>query len=136
MDVYYINAYDLGDILAHSKEEGKPAAHPEKCSAFLKRTGKEIILTHNSWMGFLSQTMNMTLAINNDLMTVNAATPGLIGSATDFGFNNKGMMFNETTHRMDRSEVKRDGLWIFWRAALAEQFSSSIDDFFRRYLAR
>jgi hypothetical protein len=46
----------------------------------------------------------MTLAINNDLMTVNAATPGLIGSATDFGFNNKGIMFNETTHRMDRSD--------------------------------
>ncbi|MGO4870456.1 MAG: hypothetical protein ACLPGW_07560 [Roseiarcus sp.] len=132
MDVYYVNAYnDLGDILAHAKEAGKPAAHPEKCSAFLKRTGKEVILTHNSWMGFLSQTMNMTLAINKDLMTVNAATPGLIGSATDFGFNNKGMMFNETTHRMDRSEVKPDGLWIFWRAALAEQFSASIDDFFR-----
>ena len=132
MDVYYVNAYnDLGDVLAHLKEEGKPAARPEKCSAFLKRTGKEVILTHNSWMGFLSQTMNMTLAINNDLMTVNAATPGLIGSATDFGFNNKGMMFNETTHRMDRSEVKPDGLWIFWRAALAEQFSASIDDFFR-----
>ena len=75
--------------------------------------------------------MNMTLAINHDLITVNAATPGLIGSATDFGYNDKGMMFNETTHRMAHSVVKPDGLWIFWRAALAEQFSTSIDDFFR-----
>ena len=58
-------------------------------------------------------------------------TPGLIGSATDFGYNNKGMMFNETTHRMSKSQVKPDGLWIFWRAALAEQFSASITDFFR-----
>lgn len=132
MDVYYLNAdSDLGDILANSKEAGKPAAHIEKCSAFLKRVGKEVILTHNTWQGFLSQTMTMTLAINGDLMTVNASTPGLIASGTDFGFNNKGMMFNETTHRMGRSEVKPEGLWLFWRAALAEQFSSSIDDFFR-----
>jgi hypothetical protein len=132
MDVYYVNAYnDLGDIISHSADTAKPAEKPEKCSAFLKRTGNEVILTHNSWMGFLSQTMNMTLAINNDLMTVNAGTPGLIASGTDFGYNNKGMMFNETTHRMAHSEVKPDGLWIFWRAALAEQFSTSIDDFFR-----
>ena len=132
MDVYYVNAYnDLADIIAGSKEPGQPAAHAEKCSAFLKRTGKEVILTHNSWTGFLSQTMSMTLAINNDRMTVNAATPGLIGSATDFGYNGKGMMFNETTHLMARREVKPGGLWIFWRAALAEQFSTSIDDFFR-----
>jgi hypothetical protein len=75
--------------------------------------------------------MTMTLAINNDLLTVNAGSPGWIGSGTDFGYNNKGMMFNETTHRMARSEVKPDGIWIFWRAALAEQFSASIDDFFR-----
>ncbi len=132
MDVYYVNAAnDMGDILANLKEAGLPASHPEKCSAFLKRSGHEIILTHNSWSGFLSQTMNMTLAVNNDLLTVNAASPGLIGSATDFGYNNKGMMFNETTHRMARSTVKPEGLWIFWRAALAEQFSTSIDDFFR-----
>ncbi len=132
MDVYYLNAYnDLGDIIANSQEAGKPAAHPEKCSAFLKRSGPDIILSHNTWKGFLSQTMNMTLAINNDLMTVNAGVPGLIGSATDFGFNNKGVMFNETTHRMSHTEVKPDGLWIFWRAALAEQFSTSIDDLFR-----
>ena len=68
--------------------------------------------------------------MNGDLLTVNAATPGLIGSATDFGYNNKGIMFNETTHRMSKSQVKPLGLWIFWRAALAEQFSGSITDFF------
>ncbi len=39
-------------------------------------------------------------------------------------------MFNETTHRAAYSEVKPLGLWVFWRAALAEQFSGSIDDFF------
>jgi hypothetical protein len=82
-------------------------------------------------MGFLSQTMTMTLAINGEHLTVNAATPGLIGSGTDFGYNNKGIMFNETTHRMAHSVVKPDGIWIFWRATLAEQFSASIDDFFR-----
>ncbi|MFH1079211.1 MAG: hypothetical protein V1766_02940 [Pseudomonadota bacterium] len=75
--------------------------------------------------------MTMTLAVNNDLLTVNASTPGLIGSGTDFSWNNKGIMFNETTHRMSRSKVRADGIWIFWRAAMADAFSASLDDFFR-----
>jgi len=128
MDVYFLNAYnDLLDIISPPAGGGKAG----KCSAFLKRIGNEVILTHNTWSGFLSQTMTQTLAVNGDLLTINAASPGLIGSGTDFGFNNKGIMFNETTHRMSKSVVKPDGLLMFWRAALAEQFSASIDDFFR-----
>jgi phospholipase B-like protein len=135
MDVYFLNAYnDLLDVISFSPEHApggvRRGDHPDKCSAFLKRSGDEVLLTHNSWMGFLSQTMNQTLAVNGDLVTFNAATPGLIGSSTDFGYNNKGIMFNETTHRLTRSQVKSLGLWIFWRAALAEQFAASITDFF------
>ncbi len=135
MDVYFLNANnDLMDVISFSPEMVPNGIrfgdYPDKCSAFLKRSGSEVILTHNSWMGFLSQTMTQTLAVNGDLMTFNAATPGLIGSATDFGYNNKGIMFNETTHRVSKSQVKPLGLWIFWRAALAEQFSGSISDFF------
>jgi uncharacterized lipoprotein YmbA len=136
MDVYFLNAYsDLMDVISFSSELAlgrvRPVDYPDKCSAFLKRTGNEVILTHNSWAGFLSQTMTQTLAVNGDLVTLNAINPGLIGSATDFGFNNKGIMFNETTHRMSKGQIKPNGLWIFWRAALAEQFSATIDDFFR-----
>ena len=135
MDVYFLNAYaDLMDVISFSPERApggvRPGDRPDKCSAFLKRSGSEVILTHNSWMGFLSQTMNQTIAVNGDLLTFNAGTPGLIGSATDFGYNNKGIMFNETTHRMSKSVVNPVGLWIFWRAALAEQFSGSISEFF------
>ncbi len=135
MDVYFLNAYnDLMDVISSSKEivagGGGLEDQPDKCSAFLKRSGTEVILTHNTWQGFLSQTMTQTVAVNNDLLTVNASNPGLVGSATDFGYNNKGIMFNETTHRMSYTKVKPDGLWTFWRAALAEQFSTSIDDFF------
>jgi hypothetical protein len=135
MDLYFINAFsDVMDVISHSTEvilgAEKPVGRPEKCSAFLKRSGSEVILTHNSWMGFLSQTMTQTLSVNGDLLTENAATPGQVGSGTDFGYNNKGMMFNETTHRMTYTQVKPDGLWTFWRAALAEQFSSSITEFF------
>jgi hypothetical protein len=136
MDVYFLNAYnDLMDVISFSPElmPGgiRPGDFPDKCSAFLKRTGSEVILTHNSWTGFLSQTMVQTLAVNNDLLTLNAITPGQIGSSTDFGFNNKGMMFNETTHRASTGQAKPNGLWIFWRATLAEQFAASIDEFFR-----
>ena len=129
MDVYYINAFnDVMDVISKSAE--KPVSRPEKCSAFLKRSGSEVILTHNSWMGFLSQTMIQTLSVNGDLLTENAATPGQIGSGTDFGYNNKGIMFNETTHRVSILKGTENGLWLFWRAALAEQFSSSITEFF------
>ncbi|MDD2338350.1 MAG: hypothetical protein PHD01_17470 [Geobacteraceae bacterium] len=135
MDVYFLNAYnDLMDVISFSAELApggvRPGDHPDKCSAFLKRSGSEVILTHNTWQGFLSQSMTQTLAVNDDLLAVNASNPGLIGSNTDFGYNNKGMMFNETTHRMSKSQVKPDGIWIFWRATLAEQFSASISDFF------
>ncbi len=136
MDVYYINAFnDLMDVVSFSPELApggvNPNDLPDKCSAFLKRINGGLLLTHNAWQGFLAQTMTQTLAINSDLQTVNASTPGLIGSGTDFGYNNKGIMFNETTHRMSKSQVTTQGLWIFWRAALAEQFSSSVSDFFR-----
>jgi len=135
LDVYFLNAFsDLMDVIAFppapSAGAVSPEHHPDKCSAFLKRSHGEVILTHNSWMGFLSQTMTQTFAVNDDLWTVNAMAPGVIGSATDFGYNNKGIMFNETTHRMSRTQTKPLGIWIFWRAALAEQFSQSITDFF------
>lgn len=135
MDVYFLNAYnDLMDVISFSPElapDGvRPGDHPDKCSAFLKRTSNDIILGHNSWMGFLSQSLTQTLAVNNDLVTMNSSTPGQIGSNTDFGYNNKGIMFNETTHRVSKNYSKPNGLWIFWRATLAEQFSASITDFF------
>ncbi|MCX5903564.1 MAG: hypothetical protein NTV89_08875 [Proteobacteria bacterium] len=132
MDVYFLNAFnDLTYVISYSPELGGIGIAPgEKCSAFLKRVGDEVILTHNTWQGFLSQTMAMTLFVNDDFLTVNASSPGLIGSGTDFGYNNKGIMFNETTHRLSHSVTKTDALWIFWRVTLAEQFSTSIDDFF------
>lgn len=134
MDVYFLNANcDLMDVIAYTKGpsgSGRLEAGHEKCSAFLKRVGEEVILTHNTWQGFLSQTMTQTLAVNGDLLTLNASTPGLIGSCTDFGYNNKGILFNETTHRASKSSTRVEGLWIFWRATLAEQFSHSIDEFF------
>ena len=135
MDLYFVNAFfDLLDVVSFSPELApggvRTGDYPDRCSAFVKRSGSEIILTHNTWAGYLSQSMTQTMAINQDLNTFNAATPGLIGSMTDFGYNNKGIIFNETTHRMSQSRVKPLGLWIFWRAALAEQFSASITDFF------
>lgn len=135
MDLYFLNAFcDLMDVISFLPEFApggvRSTYFPSRCSAFLKRAGSEVILAHNSWMGFLSQTMTQTLVVNGDMITFNAATPGLIASTTDFGYNSKGLMFIETTHRMSYSQVKPLGLWTLWRAALAEQFSGSITDFF------
>lgn len=130
MDVYFINAFnDLCDIISNAPDNGTGGGR-ESCSAFLKRCGSEVLLTHNTWSGFLSQTMVQTLAVNEDLVTLNASSPGMIGSGTDFGYNNKGILFNETTHRLSRTVTRVRDLWIFWRATLAEQFSESIDEFF------
>lgn len=133
MDVYFINASnDLGDVKSHirSIESSYDGGGEESCSAFLKRTRNGIILTHNTWQGFLSQTMATTMAVNDDLVSYNASSPGLIGSGTDFGFNNKGLMFNETTHRLSRNEARANGMWIFWRAAAAEHYAANLDEFF------
>jgi hypothetical protein len=128
MDVYFINTFgDLGDVMPAVVKEGKPS----KCSAFVKRTANDIYLTHNSWFGYLDQSQALTLWINGDYMTVNIVAPGLLGSDSDFGYTNKGLIFNETTHRATYSEPKVEALWMFWRSVLAEQFATSLDEFFK-----
>jgi hypothetical protein len=74
--------------------------------------------------------MAVTYFINDTVLTFNALYPGLIASSTDFGYNNQGIMFNETTHHNTYTEAKADALWMFWRAALAEQFAGSLDEFY------
>jgi hypothetical protein len=129
-DVYYLNAYsDVMDVISYASPEA--VRNPRsKCSAFVKKTDRDIYITHNSWSGYLSQTMALTLVVNDSFMTFNTLTPGMVDSATDFGYNNKGLMFNETTLRASYSEPKINALWMFWRITLAEQFASSIDEFF------
>ena len=123
LDIYYLNTYaDLADKMDNSPMD--------KCSAFVKRTDDDIYLTHNSWSSFLDQSMAVTYAINDTTLTFNALYPGLIASSTDFGYNNQGIMFNETTHHNTYTEAKADALWMFWRAALAEQFAGSLDEFY------
>jgi hypothetical protein len=130
MDIYFINGVeDLADVI--SDVLGVPyRAGRTKCSAFVKKTDDDIYITHNSWAGFLAQSMTVNLYINGDFFTFNAISPGVVSSLTDFGYNNKGIMFNETTHHATYSEPKAHALWMFLRATLAEQFSNSLDEFF------
>jgi hypothetical protein len=130
MDIYFINS--VGDIFDILPDDAPPADanRPGKCSAFVRRTQDDIFLSHNSWYSYLSQSQALTIWINGDFMTVNTVAPGSLSSNTDFGYNNKGIIFNETTHSATYSEPKVTALWMFWRAALAEQFSESIDQFF------
>lgn len=130
MDVYFMNAFaDLLDAIPAVSSAA--SMHLAKCSAFVKKTPGDILITHNSWFGYLAQSMAMNLYVNDTFMTFNALSPGLVSSLTDFGYNNSGIMFNETTHHATAGTPKVRSLWMFWRAALAEQFSRSLDDFFR-----
>lgn len=124
MDVYFINSYsDLADVLDYEFAN-------VSCSAFVKRTPDEIFITHNSWTSFLDQSMAATFLINEDLYTVNAYTPGQVGSSTDFGYNGHGILFNETTAANNLVDAKVDALWMFIRGTLAEQFATSLDSFY------
>jgi len=130
IDVYFLNAFaDLMDVM-DSLVNDPLEDDPDKCSAFVKKTSNDIFIAHNSWFGYLSQTMAMTLYVGGDFLSLNPVTPGILGSSTDFGYNNKGIMFNETTHRALYTEPKTSALWMFWRAAMAEQFASSLDEFY------
>ncbi len=137
IDLYFVNAQmDVTD--AYYSGTGSLKSTPKhlrkydvlSCSAFVKRTADDVIIAHTSWTSFLAQTKSLTVAVNGDMVTLNAITPGQISSGMDFGYNNKGMMFNETTHAYNYTAAKTNAIWIFWRAALAEQFSGSIDEFF------
>ncbi len=90
----------------------------------------QIFWTHTSWCGFFAQTCAMTYVIGEDFLTQNSFCPGQFGSNTDFGFNGHGIGFNETTETYFYNESKTLGIWLTWRAAAAEFFSKSIDEFY------
>lgn len=135
LDVYFINAQmDMFDVLSGSLEGSNRLYKADHCSAFVKRTKDDIYWTHNSWCGFLSQSHTISYAIRNDegtvdFITQNSYCPGQFGSNMDFGFNGHGICFNETTHRYSHSRPKEKGIWLCWRAAAAEMFATSTDDF-------
>jgi hypothetical protein len=104
---------------------------PSKCSAFVLKTADGLFLTHNNWNSFLDQSQALSLWVAGDFISTNLGAPGYLCSDVDFGYTNKGLMFNETTHRYSYTEPKTDALWMFWRAALAEQFATTIDEFFQ-----
>ncbi|MFH1222052.1 MAG: hypothetical protein V1492_03130 [Candidatus Micrarchaeota archaeon] len=130
MDIYFLNAVeDVFDVI--DNQEGQNTTNnPSKCSAFIKRTANETFLAHNSWSSFLDQSMVLTYYINGNYLTFNAISPGTVTSLSDFGYNDKGIFFIETTHHDTYTEPKVDALWMFMRAALAEQFAGSLDEFY------
>ena len=136
IDVYFVNAQsDVFDAISSRMDLGSAEANKKKnnehCSAFVKYMDDgEIYWTHNSWAGFYVMSCAVTYTIGEDFVTQNAICQGQFGSNTDFGFNKNGICFNETTHLYSYNESKELGIWITWRSAIAEQFSTSIKDFY------
>ncbi|MDE5652636.1 MAG: hypothetical protein K2I48_04100 [Muribaculaceae bacterium] len=153
IDVYFLNAQmDLWDAIskplgvAFNKLEKDDAEHtlqeekdrqedrklkPGDCSGFVKYLPDgDILWTHTSWCCFMAQTCAVTYVIGDDFLTQNSFCPGQFGSNTDFGFNKHGIGFNETTETYFYNESKTLGIWLTWRAAAAENFARSIDEFY------
>ena len=154
IDVYFLNAQmDLWDAISKQiaqafddrlKKE-KPEEHAAiihddchdlhiklgHCSGFVKKLDNgEILWAHTSWCCLMAQSCAVTYCIGDDFLTQNCFCPGQFGSNTDFGFNGHGIGFNETTETYFYNESKIDGVWITWRAAAAEGFARSIDEFY------
>lgn len=141
IDIYLLNAQmDLWDAM--SKELGidfndvemndeSHKLNPDHCSGFVKKLDDgEIIWAHTSWCCMYAQSCAMTYVIGQDFITQNQFCPGQFGSNTDFGFNGHGIGFNETTETDFYNESKIIGIWLTWRAAAAEHYATSIDDFY------
>ena len=136
IDIYFINAQsDVFDAVSSKMNLDEPKINKNKnnehCSAFVKIADDgEIFITHNSWCGFYVMSCAVSYTIGDDFVTQNSICQGQFGSNTDFGFNKNGICFNETTHLYSYNESKEIGIWLTWRAAAAEQFSTSIQDFY------
>lgn len=156
IDIYFLNAQmDLWDAIGkelgvdfnaveksdkeHTLQEKEDAERmakddrlkPGRCSGFVtKLENGEILWTHTSWCCFFAQSCAVTYVVGDDFLTQNSFCPGQFGSNTDFGFNGHGIGFNETTETYFYNESKTLGLWLTWRAAAAESFATSIDDFY------
>ncbi|MDE5923957.1 MAG: hypothetical protein K2G75_01410, partial [Muribaculaceae bacterium] len=139
LDVYFLNAqYDLFDavgdqiglVMGYGTAKKKdPADKPDHCTAFTKlMPDGTIYWTHNSWCCFWAQSCAVTYVIGEDFVTQNANCQGQFGSNTDFGFNGKGIGFNETTHVDLYDKTRIEGVWLAWRSAAAEQFAGSIQE--------
>ena len=151
IDIYFLNAQmDLWDAAAkeigvafnqvEKDDEEKrldklngPADRlkPGRCSGFVKKLPSgEILWAHTSWCCLFAQSCAVTYVIGSDFLTQNSFCPGQFGSNTDFGFNGHGIGFNETTETYFYNESKTEGIWLTWRAAAAENFAKSIDEFY------
>jgi hypothetical protein len=130
MDVYFLNAAtDLIDIASRFVPLASLA---ERCTAFIKRTPTDLIIAHTTWTLYsLSVPVRFNLYLNGEYMSVQQLNPGLLCSATDFGYNGHGILFNETTvSQQGRARNSINALWTFWRAGLAELYSRSMEEFF------
>ena len=154
IDIYFLNAQmDIWDALSKEIAKAfddrlkaeKPEVHAAivrddchdlkihlgHCSGFVKKLDNgEIVWTHTSWCCLLAMTCAVSYVIGEDFITQNCFCPGQFGSNTDFGFNGHGIGFNETTETYFYNESKVEGVWMTWRAAAAEHFSKSINDFY------
>ncbi len=134
LDVYFLNAAtDLIDIASRFVPL---TALADRCSAFIKRTDKDLIIAHTTWTLYaLSLPVRFNLYLNGEYMSVQQLNPGLLCSASDFGYNGHGILFNETTvSQQRRAQSRINSLWSFWRAALAELYSRTMEEFFE-YMA-
>lgn len=154
LDIYFINAQmDIWDAagkelgvalqklqkddeektLEYQKNELKEDLRlkADHCSGFVKKLEDgNIIWAHTSWCCMFAQSCAVTYVIGDDFLTQNSFCPGQFGSNTDFGFNGHGIGFNETTETYFYTEAKTEGLWLTWRAAAAEAFAKSIEEFY------
>lgn len=134
LDLYSLNTWsDVTYLLPYKKGAAAPPAPAaaSRCSAFTLRTAADVFMGHATFTSFLSHTEALSVCVAGDLLTCNTYGPGLILSVMDFGYSNKGLLFNETTLHYTSNQPQVEALWSLWRAGIAEHYATSIEEFFR-----
>jgi hypothetical protein len=136
-DVLVLNAnLELG-YYTRWLDKAKPAATPERCSAFVA-TGSwtrdhRPVIAHNNWSGYLEgERWNVVFDLRptHGQRILMDGMPGLIHSGDDFGMNAAGIAITETTISEFRG-FDPAGVPEFVRARKAMQYATGIDDFDR-----
>jgi len=129
MDIYFINGSD--DAFSTPIESASNLDMHGRCSAFIKKYQGDIAIAHNTWSGFLDQSLSSSFYINGLYHSFNMRMPGLIASQSDFGYTSNGLMYTGIAFLPQANiQGKRLALWGIWQAALSEQFSTSLDEFY------
>lgn len=133
LDIYFQNANHDIDTILDSLIGYVPDPSEDHCSAFIMKLENDMIIAHTAMNTYTNSIpFHVSLMINDNYISMQSFSPGIIYSQSDFGYNGHGIMFDETTvaQLSGFPHPRIESIWTFLQAAMAEFYSTSIDDYY------